>query len=225
VLVNPFIIGLIGLNGSTFAAVRDVNQSAGSLMKASQEEKAGPIAKGPASGSETPAPPANAIRAASPPVASVPVLLSPAQKRAVALTKLAELARRYLYPQTLGRERAIVIVPTDAIPPTEVFPEWLRLATLSHVQLPVGWYWNDSLYAAYYREAVSNLSPSSVTALDARWIIVSNLFSPRPPEAVNLALRDTRRFIFARQYISGPYYLNIYRALPFTAPAPGSDEE
>jgi hypothetical protein len=155
----------------------------------------------------------------------VPAQLSPAQRRAAALTKLAELARRYLYPQTLGRERAIVIVPTDAIPPTEVFPEWLRLATLAHVQLPVGWYWSDSYYAAYYREAVTSLSPESVTALDARWIIVSNLFGPAPPKAVNLALSDTRRFIFARQYISGPYYLNIYRALPFSASPPGADEE
>ncbi|MGA2017849.1 MAG: hypothetical protein ABSH26_12945 [Opitutaceae bacterium] len=225
VLVNPFIIGLIGLNGSTFAAVRDVNQSAGSLKKASQEEKAAPAATGTASGAEAAAPAASGTRAAAPPAANVPAQLSPAQRRAAALTKLAELARRYLYPQTLGRERAIVIVPTDAIPPTEVFPEWLRLATLAHVQLPVGWYWSDSYYAAYYREAVTSLSPESVTALDARWIIVSNLFGPAPPKAVNLALSDTRRFIFARQYISGPYYLNIYRALPFSASPPGADEE
>jgi|CZKI01.1.fsa_nt_gi hypothetical protein len=225
VLVNPFIIGLIGLNGSTFAAVRDVNQSAGSLKKASLEENAGPLAKGTAPGTQTAAPAADGIRVASPQAAVVPAQLSPAQKRAAAITKLAELARRYLYPQTLGRERAIVIVPTDAIPPTEVFPEWLRLATLAHVQLPVGWYWSDSYYAANYREAVTSLSPASVTALDARWIIVSNLFSPPPPDAVNVALRDPRRFIFARQYISGPYYLNIYRALPFSARPPGTDDE
>jgi hypothetical protein len=222
-LVNPFIIGLLGLNGSTFTAVKDVNQSAGSLKKASQEETAALAAEAKASGAE--APQANGIRPASPPAAVVSASLSPAQRREVALARLAELARRYLYPQTLGRERAIVIVPMDAIPPTEVFPEWLKLATLAHVQLPIGWYWNDSYYAAYYRQAVTNLNPASITALDARWVIVSNLFGPPPPDAVNLALSDPRRFIFARSYASGPYYLTIFRALPYNAPPPGATEE
>src|SRR5208283_603854 len=216
VLVNPFIIGVLGLKGSTFAAVRSVNQSAGSLRKAALEERAARSTNGMAPDAETAVSEANKTRGISPPATFASGPRSPAEGRADALTKLAELARRYLYPQTLGRERAIVIVPTDAVPPTEVFPEWLKLATLTHVQLPIGWYWNDSYYAAYYREAVTRLSPASVTALDVHWIIESNLFGPAPPAAVSLSLRDPRRFAFARSYVRGPYYLTIYRALPFS---------
>lgn len=215
VLINPFVIGLIGLNGSTFAAVRSVNQSAGSLEKAAEdqaaEKKPGPPAKG--------GPPAAVV-----PLQQAAVILTPEQRRAKAFATLAELTRRYLYPQTLGRDRAIVMAPEDSVPPTEVFPEWLKLATLSHVQVPIGWYWNDSYYAAYYREAVTKLTPKSVIALDAKWIIMSNLFGPPPPAPVLRALHDDRRFVFAHSFASGPYTLTIFRALPF-GPLPSDEEE
>jgi hypothetical protein len=212
VMVNPFVIGLLGLRGSTFAAVQDVNQSAGSLRSAAiAQEKASHPA-------ETAAPaPASPVAAPS---------LSPLERRAAAFAKLAEEARRYLYPLTQGRDRAIVIVPVDTVPPTEVFPEWLKFATLIHVQLPIGWYWSDSFYAGFYREAVTKLTPASVNVLDAHWIIATNLFGAEPPpEAVLRALRDPRRFVFARSFVTDHYYLNIYRASSFGGnPAREEDE-
>ncbi len=39
-LVNPFVIGLLGLTGSTVEISWDINQTAGSLKKAAQEERA-----------------------------------------------------------------------------------------------------------------------------------------------------------------------------------------
>ena len=217
VLVNPFIIGLLGLKGSTFAAVQDVNQSAGSLQSAAlaQETAAKP--------KEAPPPPPSAPSAPVAPVA--PPVLSQAERRAAAFAKLTEEARRYLYPLTLGRERAIVVVPISKLPPTEAFPEWLKLATLVHVQLPIGWYWSDSFYAGFYREAVTKLSPASVNVLDAHWVIVSNLFAPDPlPPRVLKALVDPRRFAFARSFVTDHYYLNIYRASSFGG-RPSSDED
>jgi hypothetical protein len=190
-LINPFIIGVLGLKRSTFAAVQDLSQKAGSLHEAALAEKGS---------SDT----------------EVLDSLTMPQRRAAALAVLAEQTRRYLYPQTLGRERAIVIVPLDQLPPTEVFPEWLKLATLSHVQLPIGWHWSDSVYAAYYRDSVTKLSPASIAALDAHWVIVTNLFSPAPPRIVLHELRDRRRFIPACSFVSGDYYLSIYRALSFS---------
>jgi hypothetical protein len=116
-------------------------------------------------------------------------------------------------------------VPVESVPPTEAFPEWLKLATLAHVQIPIGWYWNDSYYAAYYREAVTKLTPKSIIALDAHWVITSNLFGTAMPEPVARALRDPRRFVFAHSFVSGPYNMTIFRALPFGAPPPSADTE
>ena len=220
VLVNPFVIGLIGLNGSTFAAVRSVNQSAGSLEKAAEDEASGKRTDQKANSVPSALPSAATAKAVKPTADN----LSPEQRRAKAFSTLAELTRRYLYPQTLGRDRAIIIAPEDTVPPTEVFPEWLKLATLSHVQVPIGWYWNDSYYAAYYREAVTKLTPKSVIALDAKWVIMSNLFGPPPPEAVLRALHDDRRFVFAHSFASGSYTLTIFRALPF-GPLPSDNED
>ncbi len=207
VLINPFVIGLLGLKRSTVAAVQDVNQSAGSLQKAA-------VAQGKALH----------VKAITTPATSPN--LSPVEKRTAAFAKLAEEARRYLYPLTLGRDRAIVIVPVDAIPPTEVFPEWLKLETLVHVQLPIGWYWTDSFYAGFYREAARTLSPASVNVLDARWVIATNLFAPGPPPpSVLRALSDPRRFVFARSFVVGDYYLNIYRASAFAGAPLGVETE
>ncbi len=218
-LINPFIIGLLGLRSSTFEAVQNVNQSAGSLKDAALAEKEKSKMPPALPSPKTPSP--DSVGA----LQSQSVPLSYTERRVKAFNKMAELARRYLYPQTRGRDRAIVIVPKEETPPTEVFPDWLKLATLAHVQLPIGWYWNNSYYATYYREAVTTLSPESVTALDARWIIVSNLFGPPPPEAVRVALKDPRRFVIVQSYMSGPFSMEIYRAFPYSAPPPGTENE
>jgi hypothetical protein len=223
-LVNPFVIGLLGLRSSTFDAVQKVNQSAGSLKQAAVDEKM--ALEGGALSSEVQK--TDGAGGTSRPKAGsgerTGRMLSAAQKREIAFGNLAEGARRYLYPLTLGRDRAIVIVPLDETPPTEVFPEWLKLATLTHVLLPIGWYWNDSYYAAYYRKAVTTLSPASVAALDARWIIVSNLFES-PPDEVMQALHDPQRFAVAQSFVNGSYNLLVYRVLPYGVPPAGEPKE
>jgi hypothetical protein len=195
-LANSLFIGLQGLHPSTFAAVQDITARGASL-------------------------PVEGVKGAQDPASMRDSSSSSARPEAFA--KLAEDARSYLYPLTFGRDRAIVIVPLDQLPPTEVFPEWLKLATLSHVQLPIGWHWSASLYSGYYRESVTSLTAASIAALGARWIIVSNLFLPVTPPAVTEALKDRSRFAPARSFTEGDYYLKIYRVANLPGASPASD--
>ena len=131
-----------------------------------------------------------------------------------AFEKLAVSTGDFLFLLTKGRDRAIVVVPPDQVPKMKNFPEWMKMATLSRILIPVGWYWEDSLYSAYYRDAVLTLDPGAIAALDAKWIIVSNIFQESPPSAVEAALRDRSRFAPAAAFRQGRYVMTIYRVLP-----------
>lgn len=128
-----------------------------------------------------------------------------------AFHQLAEDLDQFLFPISKGRDRAIVIVSPDELPPLKVFPEWMKLATLSRLLLPVGWYWNDSPYVTYYNYSVRTLNWQAVAGVGARWVIVTNLWGYAPPPLVVRALRDHRRFVPARTFLAGNYYLSVYR--------------
>lgn len=192
-LVNPVVFGVLGLSGSTLAKLQAISESAGSLSDAAAGSPSSAAA--PAATPETPPPDDRQ------------------SNRPAALAELAEQARRHLYPLTRGRDRAVVLVPNDQIPPTESFPEWLKLATLSRLQLPVGWHWNDSLYAAHYRRAVQQLDPESFAALDARWVIVTDLFDYQPGIEVRRELGNPFRFQPVATYRAHGYYLAIFRVV------------
>jgi hypothetical protein len=118
----------------------------------------------------------------------------------------------FLYPVTHGRDRAIVIVPPDELPPLQVFPEWMKMQTLSRVFLPLGWHWWASGYSTYYRGAVLTLNADAVTSLGAHWVIVTNLWGYETPSPVVSALQDRSRFAPITKFVDGPYYLTLYRA-------------
>ena len=131
-----------------------------------------------------------------------------------AFEKLAADAGTYLYPFTQGRDRAIVVVPADQVPKVKYFPEWMKMATYSRILLPVGWHWQDSLYSAYYRDAVTRLDARAIIALDAKWVIVSNVFQPELPADVSSALADRARFLPRANFTEGPFSLSIYKVRP-----------
>ncbi len=128
--------------------------------------------------------------------------------------RLAIATGDFLFPLTQGRDRAIVVVPTDQVPETKYFPEWMKMATLSRIQLPVGWHWQNSIYSAYYREAVTRLDARAITALGARWVIVSNLFQDKLPPEVSEALTDEKRFVPAARFRDGPYLMSVFMVRP-----------
>jgi hypothetical protein len=181
-LANAAGLGVLGLEPSTFAIVAVASSEGLSLSQ---------------------------LADANPAVAST-VLISP--DHASALLALSRQLDDFLFPVAQGRERVIVIVPPSEVPPLDKFPEWMKLATLSRVLLPVGWHWADSLYATYYRKAVLTLDADAVSALGARWVIVTNLWGYSPPAAVAQALGDGRRFTLATRLVQGPYFLALYRA-------------
>lgn len=193
-LVNPLILGWLGSNRATFDKLRDISERAGSLQEAA---KATDLSSSRLPVTDT----------------SLNTSIRGGVSQPEALKELSEHARRYLYPLTQGRERAVVIVPPEQIPPTKVFPEWMKLATLMRVQLPVGWHWSDSVYAAHYRRAATTLDRESIAALDARWIIVTNLFGPPPGDSIMQALGNRKQFLPCAVYHSGQYYLAVVRVL------------
>ena len=87
----------------------------------------------------------------------------------------------------------------------------MKLATTSHLLLPLGWYWNDSPYVTYYHYSVLTLNWQAVAGVGARWVIVTNLWGYAPPPAVAEALEDHRRFVPAHTFKAGDYYLTVYR--------------
>lgn len=134
-----------------------------------------------------------------------------AEMRSKAFEKLAVTVGDFLFPLTKGRDRVIVVVPPDLVPPLKFFPEWMKMATLSRILIPVGWHWQDSSYSFYYRSAVTKLDPRAITSLDAKWVIISNLFQSELPAEVSLALADGARFAPAARFREGPYSMTIYK--------------
>lgn len=190
-LVTPIALGLVGLMPGTIAKVNAISSGAKSLSQAVDAEKS------PTTDQATL-------------IAVQPISLSHAQ----AFDKLAVQTGDFLFPLAHGRERAIVIVPLDQIPEVTYFPEWMKLATLARIQLPIGWHWQDSEYSAFYRDASSRLDARAITSLDAKWVIVSNLFQKTIPEPVLEALRDRSRFIPIASFREGPYFMSSFRVLP-----------
>jgi hypothetical protein len=191
-LVTPIGLGIIGLLPGTITQVNAISAGARSLSDAAAEERKNrPAATGQASAPS-----------------------APNQNRAQAFERLATKTGDYLFPLAHGRERAIVIVPPDQIPEVKYFPEWMKLATLARIQLPVGWHWHNSDYSAFYREAATRLDARAITSLDAKWIIVSNLFQEKIPEPVLNALLDRDRFLRVATFVEGKYFMTAFRVLP-----------
>ncbi len=186
-LITPISLGVIGLLPGTLSTVKQVADTARSL---SQLEPTASI-NGPA----------------EPPVMSRTVPSG-------VFEKLALETGNFLFPFTHGRDRGIVIVPRDQVPKVKYFPQWMKMATLSQLMLPTGWHWQESLYSAYYREAVMTLDPRAITSLDARWVIVSNVFQDRIPPRVATALADHSRFVPAATLREGSYFMIVFRIVP-----------
>jgi hypothetical protein len=186
-LVTPVAVGIIGLMPGTLEKVRSIAGTAQSLSHVVASEESA--------------------------MARVEALArqKSEDRRHAAFEKLAIKVGRILYPRSHGRERAIVIVPTDQIPKVEYFPEWMKMATLSRLPLPVGWHWQNSIYSAYYRVAVTELDPRAVAALDAKWVILSNVFQDAAPAAVRSALADPARFVPVATLHEGEFYMTAFR--------------
>lgn len=141
------------------------------------------------------------------PRASASSLLSPDR----AFEQLATQAGDFLFPLTRGRERALVLVSPQKLPPLATFPEWLKFPTLARMPVPVGWYWERTAYSEYYRLADTTLSSESLVALDIRWIVLTNVFGDKIPRNALTALKYPERFSPAFTFRSGPYFLAVYR--------------
>ncbi|HWA08463.1 MAG TPA: hypothetical protein VG838_03260 [Opitutaceae bacterium] len=131
-----------------------------------------------------------------------------------AFEQLAVTTGDFLFPFTQGRDRVIVVVPPDQVPEVKYFPEWMKMATLSRIVLPVGWHWQNSLYSGFYREAVTTMSPLAVDSLEAKWVITSNLFTEQLPPPVARELAESERFARVARFREGRYYMMIYRVRP-----------
>lgn len=189
-LINPIGLGILGLVPGNIEKVKKLSSTASSLSTLeadSKLEEAGKRTGGVAESTE---------------IESI---------RKSAFAKLATRTGDFLYPIAKGRERAIVIVPIEQLPKLALFPDWMKMATYSRVSLPVGWHWCDSIYSAYYRDAVLRLDPRALVALDAKWVIVSNIFLPTIPSTVIRALSDRRRFTATATFHDGDYYMAIFR--------------
>ena len=188
-ILNAAGLGLLGLMPGTLETAKRVSDQGISLSKAALSM-----------------PTATATAPADPPTAT------PRIPQPEALRRLASRLDSFLFSLTKGRERALVIVPTEQLPPQVVFQEWMKLGTMSRVLLPIGWYWNDSLYAVYCRQALTTLDASALASLDVKWIIVTNLWDYPPPSDLVTVLQDRGRFMPAASFNEGSYYLAVYRS-------------
>ena len=186
-LANAAGLGVLGLMPSTLATAKAVSAKGISLSEAAGNPT---VVNAPA------APGATAANRTS---------------QEAAFLQLTQDLDHFLFPLTQGRDRAIVIVPPEELPPLKVFPEWMKLSALSHLLLPVGWYWNDSPYAAYYNYSVRSLNWQAVAGVGAKWVIVTNLWGYAPPPLVAQALEDHRHFVPAHTFKTGDYFLTVYR--------------
>jgi hypothetical protein len=179
-LISAVGLGVIGLMPGTLTVVESITSTAGSLSQVQRDS----LSKSTTASDEI--------------------------IRSRAFEVLAVKTGDYLFPLTQGRDRAIVIVPSDQVPETKYFPEWMKMATLSRIELPVGWHWSSSPYSAYYREAVTQLDPSAITALGAKWLIVSNVFQDHLPTKVAEGISDPKRFLPVAQFRDGKYSMAIF---------------
>ncbi len=187
-LITPVGLGVIGLMPGTIEKVNEISAGAKSLSDAATAERS-------AGGNSK----------------SAPLIADSSGDRARAFEKLAVQTGNYLFPLTHGRDRAIVIVPPDQIPEVKYFPEWMKLATLARLQLPVGWHWHNSEYSAFYREAAARLDARAITSLDAKWVVVSNLFQDEIPKPVIESLIDPTRFVRIATFTEGRYFMTTFR--------------
>lgn len=205
-LINALGLALVGLSPATFSAVKRISDQAGSLSaearRASTPSQDSTTAVVTGEGATAPAP---AIAAVIAPAKPPPV------DREKVLERLGRQAGHLLYPITRGRERAVVLVPENELPPREQFPTWLKLSTLAKVRLPIGWFWSESLYTALYRKAALELDPSALAGLEVRWIIVTNLYGAPSPDALH-ALQDPARFSAVGTFREAGFYLSVYEA-------------
>ena len=190
-LITPVGLGVIGLMPGTIEKVNNISAEAKSLSDAAAAES-------------------STDRNSK----SAQLIADSSGDRARAFEKLAVQTGNYLYPLTHGRDRAIVIVPPDQIPEVKYFPEWMKLATLARLQLPVGWHWQNSDYSAFYREAAARLDARAITSLDAKWVVLSNLFQDEIPKPVIEALLDQTRFVRIATFTEGRFFMITFRVRP-----------
>jgi hypothetical protein len=183
-LLSPVGLGIIGLMPGTLDAVKAIASTARSLSQ---------------------------VRPTS---MSLSLPASEEAARKEAFESLAIATGDFLFPLTKGRDRAIVIVPPDQVPETKYFPEWMKMATLSRIQLPVGWHWENSIYSAYYRDAVTRLDATAITALGAKWVITSNVFQDHLPLEVAQALSVKEHFVPVARFKDGQYVMSVFRVMP-----------
>jgi len=82
------------------------------------------------------------------------------------------------------------------------------------VALPTGWYWNPSLYAVFYKQAVLELDRHAFMALDIHWVIETDAFGYQVPAPIKVALANRSRFFLARTFVNEGYHMKIFRVLP-----------
>ena len=190
-LINPICLGVVGLLPGTIAKVTGIASSAQSLSNVAANDQHKP---NPAPMTEFPTPEAD---------------------RQKAFKVLSIETGDFLFPISHGRDRAIVVVPSNQVPEVKYFQDWMKMATLSRIVLPVGWHWTDSLYSTYYREAVLRLDANAISALGAKWVIVSNVFMNSVPIEVGHALADRARFVPVNVINEGPYYMAVFKVRSF----------
>ncbi len=140
-----------------------------------------------------------------------PIGLSDSQRRTAAI-KLEEETGELLFPFSHGRENVVVVVAENQLPPTERFPEWMEMSTRARIPIPCGWYWNAWGYGGYYRSAVKTLDRGALTALDARWLVVTDAFGALSSDLT--ALADPARFAYVTTFRENGYYMAVYRVVP-----------
>lgn len=183
-LANSAALGVVGLMPTTVATVKAVSFQAASLSSY-----------------------VNRVQTEGAEALDVP-------QSAAAFESLSSEAGDFLYPLAKGRERALVLVAPDELPPLKTFPEWLKFPTLARAPVPVGWYWEISTYSLLYREAATTLSDSALERLNVHWIVVTNTLGYQLPAQTLGRLGDGRRFVRVRTFRSGRYFLAIYRVRP-----------
>ncbi len=189
-MVNPVGLGVVGLIPGNIEKVKQLASTASSLSTLSVS--------------------AHSRTASAKTDLAKDVLSNSRDDKHNAFERLAVETGDYLFPVSHGRDRAIVVVSPRDLPPLAHFPEWMKMATLSRLSLPVGWHWNESLYSDYYRSAVLDLNPEALIALDAKWIIISNVFEDKIPTAVENALADKSKFAEVATFRDGDYYMSTF---------------
>ncbi len=182
-LINPILLGIIGLMPGTVDAVSEVTATAQSLSDVTAEAQ-----------SETSS------------------TLEERQSDQAVFDQLAIDAGKLLFSRTQGQERMLVIVPPNELLPQEHFPAWLRLATLTKMIIPTGPYYNRSIYGVLYEDANNHLSQEAISGLDIQWIYLSSQYIDEiPPEVVETLENDRRRFFPYSVFSKQDEWVKLYR--------------